>query len=168
MYALQDYLGEQVVNQALASYIHKVGYQDPPYTNSLEFLAELRKVTPPDMQYLLEDMFETITLFDNRTLSATYVERGPERFEVTVNVRANKLRANEQGVESDQPLDDLIDVGVLDDQGRPLALERKRIQTSPATFTFEVDKRPAKAGIDPFNKLIDRRPNDNVIRVEKQ
>jgi ABC-2 type transport system permease protein len=28
-----------------------------------------------------------------------------------------------------------------------------------------VDKRPAKAGIDPLNKLNDRRPDDNTIAV---
>src|SRR5438105_7524235 len=30
-----------------------------------------------------------------------------------------------------------------------------------------VDKEPAKAGIDPLNKLIDRVPDDNVVKVER-
>jgi len=30
-----------------------------------------------------------------------------------------------------------------------------------------VDKLPTKAGIDPLNKLIDRNPEDNVVKVEK-
>ena len=29
------------------------------------------------------------------------------------------------------------------------------------------DRKPSKAGIDPLNKLIDRRPKDNAITVEK-
>jgi hypothetical protein len=28
-----------------------------------------------------------------------------------------------------------------------------------------VDKIPAQAGIDPLNKLMDRKPDDNVIKV---
>lgn len=28
-----------------------------------------------------------------------------------------------------------------------------------------VDRTPAKAGIDPLNKLIDRRPQDNTVAV---
>jgi ABC-2 type transport system permease protein len=35
-----------------------------------------------------------------------------------------------------------------------------------AEFDVTVDKRPAKAGIDPLIKLIDRNPDDNVIAVE--
>jgi hypothetical protein len=31
---------------------------------------------------------------------------------------------------------------------------------------FTVDQLPAKAGIDPANKLIDRNPDDNVMKVE--
>jgi hypothetical protein len=31
-----------------------------------------------------------------------------------------------------------------------------------------VSGRPAKAGIDPDNKLIDRKPDDNMINVELQ
>jgi len=35
-------------------------------------------------------------------------------------------------------------------------------------FTLTVEGRPAKAGIDPLNKLIDRKPEDNVIKVEPE
>jgi len=28
-----------------------------------------------------------------------------------------------------------------------------------------VNKRPVRAGIDPYNKLIDRRPKDNTVAV---
>jgi hypothetical protein len=31
-----------------------------------------------------------------------------------------------------------------------------------------VDKLPAKAGIDPVDKLIDRNPDDNVVAVKKK
>ena len=45
---------------------------------------------------------------------------------------------------------------------------RRKITSKDATCTFTVDAEPAKAGIDPLNKLIDRLPSDNVVRVEKQ
>ena len=34
------------------------------------------------------------------------------------------------------------------------------------TFNLVVDERPTRAGIDPYNKLIDRRPKDNTISVD--
>src|SRR6185436_15089394 len=97
MYALQDAIGEDAVNRALASYIRKVAYQEPPYTTSRELIAELRAVTPPEHQALIADLFETITLWENRALSATYKELPGGRYAVTVKVAAKKLRADEEG-----------------------------------------------------------------------
>ena len=71
----------------------------------------------------------------------------------------------ELGRETDAPLDDPIDVGVLDADGKAIVLERKRIDRESASFTFTVDRKPVRAGIDPFNKLIDRRPKDNTVPV---
>ena len=49
----------------------------------------------------------------------------------------------------------------------PMRLEQM-IDKEQAQFTFAVDKLPAQAGIDPLYKLIDRNPDDNVIKVKKQ
>ena len=35
-------------------------------------------------------------------------------------------------------------------------------------FTVLVDSQPTRAGIDPYNKLIDRIADDNMIDVEKR
>jgi ABC-2 type transport system permease protein len=41
--------------------------------------------------------------------------------------------------------------------------------TQPVTvLDFVVSKEPKKAGIDPYNKLIDRTPEDNVTEVVKR
>ena len=36
------------------------------------------------------------------------------------------------------------------------------------TFVITVDQQPTLAGIDPYNKLIDRNADDNEIDVTKQ
>jgi len=167
MYALQDAIGEDVLDAALAKFIARYKFQPPPYPDAPTFVAALREATPPEYPHLIEDLFETITLFENRATRATYVRRADGRADVTVDVRAKKLRADGQGRETEIALDDVIDVGVLDKDGKVLALERKKFEAPESTFTLTVEGEPAKAGIDPLNKLIDRMPDDNVIRVEK-
>ena len=54
---------------------------------------------------------------------------------------------------------------MVDAKGDAIAVERQRIKGEESTFTMTVDQRPVKAGIDPLNKLIDRRPDDNAIVV---
>jgi hypothetical protein len=84
---------------------------------------------------------------------------------VTVEVLAKKLRADELGRETEAPVDDWIDVGVLDADGNALAVEKRHIDAPGTKLVFVVDRKPARAGIDPFNKLIDRRPKDNTMPV---
>jgi ABC-type transport system involved in multi-copper enzyme maturation permease subunit len=167
MYALQDYLGEDTVNRALASYREKVAFQQPPFTSSPELLAELRAVTPEHLQYLIHDFFERMTLYENRALSATYTERADGKFEVKVTATSKKLEATGVGTEFDVKLADWMDVGVLDADGKPLFLEKRQVTQGDVEFTAVVDRRPAKAGLDPLNKLIDRKPDDNTVAVEK-
>jgi len=65
-------------------------------------------------------------------------------------------------------LNDFIDIGVQDSQGKFLYLQKQKIEKEQNTFTITVDKLPAQAGIDPILKLIDRNPDDNVMKIEKQ
>ena len=167
MYALQDAIGEDAVNRALAAYIKKVAYQEPPYTTSRELLAEYRAVTPPEFQYLITDLFEGIILYENRAVSASYREKGNGRYEVTLNVVAKKMRADEGGTQKEEPMDDWVDIGVLGVDDKPLYLEKHRVKTGEATFTIEVAEKPLRAGIDPVVKLIDRRPDDNTVVVTR-
>ena len=167
MYALQDALGEETVNRALASYLQKVAGQPPPFTSAPELLAELRAVTPESHGSLLRDLFERITLYENQALQATsrMVAGG---YEVKVTARARKLEADGLGVETEQPLDDWIDVGVLDRDGNALFVEKRRVTGPDVEFTVRVKGKPARAGLDPLHKLIDRKPGDNTVRVEEQ
>ena len=165
MYALADYLGEDRLNQAIRSYRDKHAFKGPPYPSSSEFVAEVRAVTPPEMQYLIDDLFDRIVIYDNRATKATAKPLPGGRYEVTVTVVAKKRVADELGKEQDVPLADLIDIGVLDAKGEPITLQRHRIELEESSFKLIVDRKPAKAGIDPLNKLIDRKPGDNTVTV---
>jgi aminopeptidase N len=167
MYELQDAIGEEAVNRALAAYIKKVAYQEPPYTISRELLAEYRAVTPPEYQYLIADLFEGIILYENRAVSATYREKGAGQFEVTLKVVAKKMRADEGGTQKEEAMDDWVDIGVLGADDKPLYLKKHRVRSGESTFTIEVAEKPVRAGIDPVVKLIDRRPDDNTIAVTR-
>ncbi len=58
-------------------------------------------------------------------------------------------------------------MGVLDKNDEAIVLKRVKIDKASQEFTFVVDRVPAKAGIDPYHKLIDRKTADNTIAVEK-
>jgi len=171
MYALRDYVGEERLNEALRDYIGRVAYQEPPYTNSLEFVEALREAAPESLDYLIEDLFETITLYDNRAEEATVEETENGRYRVRLAVQSRKVRADGRGVETEVPHEDWIEIGVFGERsegepdGKPLYLEKHRLASGSSAIEVVVDERPVRAGIDPRNLLIDRVPSDNVRRV---
>ena len=165
MYALQDYIGEDNVNRALRAFRDEHAFKGPPYPNTTQFLKHLRAVTPADMQYVIDDLFESITLYDNRAVSANAKALPDGRYEVTLKVFAKKMKADELGKEAGVPINDLLEIGVLDEKDEPLLLEKRRIDKEESEITLIVPKKPARAGIDPFNKLIDRKPKDNTVAV---
>ena len=171
MYALRDAVGEENVNAALRKIIARWAFQGPPYVRTTEMLDQFRAVTPPGRQSLLHDLFETITLYDNKATEVTATRTPDGKYRVRVTVASKKFRADGSGNETPVPLDDWIDVGVLaagaakNADGRPLVLSKQHITSSPATFELVVGEKPATAGIDPLNKLIDRNPDDNVKAV---
>jgi hypothetical protein len=48
---------------------------------------------------------------------------------------------------------------------KPLALRKEWITGGPQSFEFTVRERPTRAGIDFYNKLIDRNGDDNTVDV---
>jgi ABC-2 type transport system permease protein len=167
MNALQDYIGEDRINAALARCVQERAFQEAPFLNSVEFLEYFRNVTPPEYQYLLTDLFETITLYDNKASKATYRRLPGGKFKVKVKVEGRKLRADGLGKESEIPLNDWLDVGVLDKNDEAIILQRVKMEEASREFIFVVDRLPARAGIDPYKKLIDRKSDDNTMPVEE-
>jgi hypothetical protein len=169
-YALRDYIGEERMNAALRAFIERNRYVGPPYPNALDLVEALRTATPDEYDYLVNDMIENITLYDNRTEDAVVEELGDGRYRVALKVQSHKMRADGRGVETELPHNDWIEVGVYGDKDTEgeehfLYLEKHMLESGMNDIEVVVDARPARAGIDPRHLLIDRVPDDNVRRV---
>jgi hypothetical protein len=108
----------------------------------------LRAQTPDSLQYLITDLFEEITLFDNRVVGEPAVEATDDgRWRVTFQVQTGKLRADSLGAETTIPMDDYVDVAALAEpakgleRGRVLARERRRLADGTHTIEMTVDEK---------------------------
>ncbi|MGE0553009.1 MAG: M1 family aminopeptidase [Gemmatimonadales bacterium] len=171
LYALRDLIGDQAMDRALSRFVSDKAFQRPPFTTSRELIGYLEAETPDSVRYVLDDLFRTITLWDNAVEEASVATLPAGRFEVALRIRAAKARADSLGGEHQVPIADLIDIGVFGEPadgyslGKPLHLEKHRITTADTTLRIVVDALPRKVGIDPYIKLIDRNPRDNVLDV---
>ncbi len=162
-FALQDYIGEDRLNEAFRNYLDEWRFRDAPYPTSADLLKHIRAVTPDSLQSVIHDMFETITLFENKAESAEYREIDSTTYEVTLKVTAEKLRADSVGNEHVIPIDDWIDIGIYGrDENRKdklLYLKKHRITQKENTFNINLNERPRKESIDQLNKINDRHSN---------
>ena len=193
-YALSDYVGEDVLNNALKKYVEKVKFQYPPYTTSIDMVNHIKAVIPDSLQYTINDMFETITLYENRIKDVTSTELDNGKYQLDIEFEVSKYRNDEKGKKyyseknSDSisyktedmrkpvisvPLADYIDIGVFaeeeDEEGNmkeiELYLRKHKITEINNKITIIVDKVPIEVGVDPYNKLIDTNSNDNRRRL---
>ncbi|WP_299224023.1 M1 family aminopeptidase [uncultured Psychroserpens sp.] len=192
-YALSDYIGDDVLNNALKDYVEKVKFQEPPYTTSIDMVNHIKAVTPDSLQYVIKDMFETITLYDNRVVDVSSTALDDGKYKVDIEFNVSKYRNDEKGKryysEADQdsisflpegktrpllsvPLKDYIDIGVFaeDDvngkkKEKVLYLKKHKISKINNKISIIVDEQPTEVGVDPYNKLIDTRSDDNRQRL---
>lgn len=173
MYFLRNELGEEVVNGALRRLLNEYAFRGAPYPRSSDFIRILREMAGPEHQDLITDIFERITLYDARVVEASTTRRADNRWDVTVTIEARKLYADGQGEETEAALDEAFEFGVFTaEPGRGafssedvLVFERRPIRSGRQTLQFVVDRQPRFAGVDPYNKRIDRNSDDNVIAV---
>ena len=146
-----------------------MAFQNPPYTNSTEFIGYLRRAAPDSLQPYLTDAFERITLFDNRVTAATSKKLPDGRYQVDFTVRSAKFYADSLG--NQRPADqraDRLPVAIFPALGPdkkpvpPLLLVKRPLHPGDNKFSFTVAQKPASVAIDPYHLLIDRQLDDNT------
>lgn len=176
MYALKDYIGEDTLNAALQRYIKKTAFQQPPYTNSIEFVNAIKAATPDSLKYIITDMFETITMYENYVKALSYAPTKDGKYKVTLTVGCAKFKVDSIGKSSKVKPHDYIDIGIFSqeyekkkkqEQEKELLLVKIKMDGQEKTVEFIVNEKPFKAGIDPYNKLIDRKPDNNTCEFGK-
>ena len=170
LHALREYVGAERVNAALRRFFERYGSATPPLPTPLDLYRELQAVTPEELRYLLADLFEANTYWE---LAAKRVEAerlGTGEWRVTLDVRARKVVVDEAGIETEVPMDDLVEIGVFmaaGDGGTGMSpyLRMHRVRSGEQRITLTVQGEPARAGIDPRNLLIDVEPGDNIAEL---
>ena len=181
MCAMSEYLGEEKFNQALRNYINEVKFQDQATTTSIELLDFIKSATPDSLQYLIHDMFETITLYNNKIINVQTKELANGKYQVDIEFFISKYRTDGKGVkifsdkkgdsifyknEKSLPLADYIEVGIFDKDGNELLLEKKKFSKINNTLSFYVEGKPFEVGIDPYGILIDAELLNNLKVIE--
>lgn len=191
-YTFAEYIGTQKLHEILKSFIAEKAFQEAPYTNSIEFVRHLKKHVPEEYQYLIHDLIETITLYDNKVLDTKVTKLKNGKYQVDISFQVSKYRSSGKGKVSyndvkkhtieetigknkvkSLPLNDVITIGVFGEKikrgkyeyEKPLYYEKVRINKIKNKVRIIVNEKPIQVGVDPYNFLIDTNSNDNRKKV---
>jgi ABC-type transport system involved in multi-copper enzyme maturation permease subunit len=178
MYDLQDVIGEEIINAGLKNFLEEFKYYEKGYYATSEDLYKaIYSLTPDSLKYKVKDGFKEIVLYENRVLNADTKKMDDDKWETTFTVNSKKIYYDNTGKEEKVDKErNLVDIGlfgedITNDNGitikNPFYFKLRWLKPGDNTFTIVTDKKPIKAGIDPYNKLIDRNSDDNLKKVEE-
>ena len=166
MHALNKYLGEDSMNAAVRRFIERYKFQGPPYPTTLDFVASVRASTPDSLQYFITDNFEKITLYDNKVTAAKSTKAG-NGYTVNLTVESQKLYSDSTGKETAVPSENYVEIGIYKDKSKMMQLTRYKLKTGVTKLSIPVSDKPYKVVIDPRLLLIDKKLDDNEMKMEQ-
>jgi len=171
MYRLKIVMGEARVDAALRRYLDRFRFRSAPYPRSLDLIAEFCKGASPVENQLITDLFEQITLYDIKAKTARVRKLPDGRYETTLTIEAHKYYADGKGKENEAPLAEPVGLALYATMPGWGPLAAKDILASrsvPIRSGVQQIKlvsaaKPSYAGTDPYDILIDRHSDDNVV-----
>ena len=172
MYLLQDRLGEDRVNAMLARLLDRYKFKGPPYAISTDLVDGFKSLARNDAElHLVSDLLERITIYDMKASGAKVTKLADGRYETEISIEAAKYYADGLGKETEAKLVDEIEIGLFTakpgrgafDTKNVLHMKRYPIKSGKQKLRIITKEQPTFAGIDPYNKYIDRNSNDNII-----
>lgn len=177
-YALQDYLSEDRVNMALRRFIKDWDSfnglkkkQTENYPTTIDLIDYFKEVTPDSLQYVLEDLFETITTHENEIVEAWVESSKDGKYLVNIASDFKKFQTDSAGVDVPVALNDWIEIGVYtkgeNGVDELIYVKKHHITDQLTELQIETNKQPTKVEIDPKFKLLDRDIRNNVKAIEE-
>ena len=173
LYGLKDLVGETAINAGLREFREAYAFKtQPPFAGARELYAYIKKHVPDSLQYYLTDTWEKVSFYDNRIIEAKALRLdNSNQYKVSIKFSTEKFYQTLSG--DDVPagkMNDYIDIAIFPDDSKrhgstqipPLYIQKHRLTAGDHNIDIVVTGKPVRVGIDPYLKLIDRTPADNV------
>ncbi len=166
LFALQAYISEDSVNLALKRFIRDWNSfdglrQKERYATTADLLEYFSAVTPDSLQYLIPQLFETVTLFDNKIANAAYEKLNAIEYKVKVKIDMNKFQLDRLGIEKTTALNDWVDVAIYGKEEEVIYHKKYKIKEEMTDLEIVINQQPIKVIIDPNYLQIDKDRKDN-------
>lgn len=166
LYSIRDNIGEEEMNRGIRKFLERFAFAGPPYPVSDDLINEILKAAPVGWDHQINELFSKIVLFENRVLSSKVTKKENGKFAIEILVDIKKFTTDEEGNDAQHSaLQADLDVGVRGKDGKLIYLRAHSFHNGENLILLELDQEPARVGIDPLFKMIDKTPDDNEKAV---
>jgi ABC-2 type transport system permease protein len=172
MMALRHRMGEERVNKALKDILDEFKFKDNPYATTLDLVRHLKAGANDSEKSLIDDLFNQITLYEMRAEEVVSEPLDNGKFKITFKASAKKFVADGKGQETEQSLDESVEIAMFTNNPNQFGLDNRviykqqhKVVDGDNNFEIVVDEEPAYIGIDPFVRFIDRDTGNNIIKL---
>ncbi len=158
MNALRALVGQEALDRSLQRLLQEYGGPEGR-ARTADFLAILHEETREEYHARVDEWLGEVVLYDLSIPAVTAKALPDGRFEVTVEVKAAKLKGDDA-----QPLGEPVDLAVYGADSL-LTMEQPFLSSRDTTLTITVDGRPERVAIDPVIRRLDRERSDNEKKV---
>ncbi len=159
--SISQYAGEEALNAILKDFFLAHRMKAAPYATSIELVEKLKTELPDSLTYLVEDLFETVTFYENAISDAKVEPLADGRYAIELDFSMRKYR-NEMATEN-LPLADFIEIAIYDEAEIELQLKRYKVTQVENKYRIIVDEKPASVVLDPNYLLLDKEMEDNAF-----
>jgi Aminopeptidase N len=152
---LQYYVGEENLNKLVKEFLEKYKSRTDQFPTSTDLIAHLKNSIPIEYHYIIKDMMETITFYDNKLVDIK--ELPNNQLEIIFSIRKmdsiQKIEVEAANV--------FLTIGQYDSDGNLLQIEE--VKASSGENNITIYKKPGATHIllDPFLHFIELNVEDN-------
>ena len=137
-----------------------IGYS---YPASLHFLDEMNSAVPDSIHPLVYDLFQTVTLYDNRVLSAKSLNSNKGEYSTEVTYSFKKQTYGEVTGPYDVEMIQFVLINETHDMAKMFEVP---FDSGKGQISFRTTFHPAKVELDPGILFIDQSRRDNVYWIK--
>ena len=99
-YTLSEYVGESTLNKGIKNFYDKFRLKSAPFGTAVDLMQAIQQVTPDSLQYLVTDLLEQVTFYDNRLLAvdAKQLENGGYEANLQFLISKHRIGAKEEKI----------------------------------------------------------------------
>jgi ABC-2 type transport system permease protein len=158
--ALYYFVGEEKLNRILNEFLDNYKLRTDLYPTSVDLVAHLKHSIPPEYQYIITDMMESITFYDNKIIDVK--ELPNDQLEIQFSIK--KLDNNMQDVSIANRIFMLI--GQYDDDGNLLHTDISKVNSGVQSIRISRAPGLSRIVLDPLLHFIELDIENNTYELK--